>query len=340
MKKIVIWAAGQRMEHYCRDGIFDHCEIVGIVDREKWKTHETIGEHEIQPTDKAKTLLAQADYLVIATVHFEEVYVECLQMGIPRDKIVITDCVDEPVFAGNMERVRSISEKLYQRMLRVQYQLVKRNEKDASDTKRRIPDPPFDDKEYRTDYFRYRTFEFVAEDLIDAGVEGDIAEFGVFRALFSALIMEKLPERKMYWFDTFEGFSEAENEKETKLGRSNPAFFEGHKKTSVERALGNVAHPEKVVVCKGLFPASITKEAEQARFAFVSIDVDFEDSTYEGLKFFYPRLNDGGCIFLHDYNSAFLGGVRAAVKRYEKNFGVKFKAVPLADRAGTLVIVK
>lgn len=108
----------------------------------------------------------------------------------------------------------------------------------------------------------------------------------------------------------------------------------------MDRALGNVSHPENVIVCKGLFPASVTEEAKEARFAFVSIDVDLEDSTYEGLKFFYPRLNDGGMIFLHDYNEAHLVGVQAAVKRYEADFSVKFKAVPLADRAGTLVIIK
>lgn len=34
------------------------------------------------------------------------------------------------------------------------------------------------------------------------------------------------------------------------------------------------------------FPKSITEEASQERYAFVSIDVDFEDSMFEGLKFF------------------------------------------------------
>ena len=59
-----------------------------------------------------------------------------------------------------------------------------------------------------------------------------------------------------------------------------------------------------------------------------------------GLEFFYPRLAEGGVIFLHDYNSAFLGGVKQAVKRYEKKVGSRLKKVPFADRAGTIVIVK
>ena len=144
----------------------------------------------------------------------------------------------------------------------------------------------------------------------------------------------------MYWFDTFDGFSQEENEREAGFGRSDEEFFAVHRMTSLEQALGNVSRPENVIVCKGLFPMSIIEEAQKERFSFVSIDVDFEDSTYEGLKFFYPRLNEGGCMLLHDYNSARLGGVKVVVERYDRDFERKLKDVPLADRAGTLVIIK
>jgi len=73
---------------------------------------------------------------------------------------------------------------------------------------------------------------------------------------------------------------------------------------------------------------------------FVSIDVDMEQPVYDGLKFFYPRLQQGGYIFIHDYNSAYLVGVKKAVLRYELDLGTKLNKVPIADRAGTLVIVK
>ena len=99
-------------------------------------------------------------------------------------------------------------------------------------------------------------------------------------------------------------------------------------------------YPQQCVLCKGYFPQSITEEAEKTKFAFVSIDVDFEDSIYEGIKFFYARLNEGGYIFIHDYNNSSLKGVRKAVQRYEQNEKVFLKKVPIADWAGTLVIVK
>ena len=94
------------------------------------------------------------------------------------------------------------------------------------------------------------------------------------------------------------------------------------------------------VICKGFFPDSIPDYAYNDTFAFVTIDVDFEESTYQGLKFFYPRMNEGGSIFIHDYHAIKLDGVKAAVKRYEKDNGISLKCVPLADRAGTLVIIK
>ena len=81
-------------------------------------------------------------------------------------------------------------------------------------------------------------------------------------------------------------------------------------------------------------------EAYNSKFIFVSIDVDFEDSIYAGLDFFYPRLVDRGVIYLHDYNTAKLHGVKKAVKRYERDNNLLMKSIPLADRAGTLVIIK
>ena len=81
-------------------------------------------------------------------------------------------------------------------------------------------------------------------------------------------------------------------------------------------------------------------EHKSKKYAFVSIDVDFEESIYSGLEFFYPRLSNGGYIFLHDYNSAFLHGVKNAVRRYESDNGIRIIKVPIADRAGTLIITK
>ncbi len=75
------------------------------------------------------------------------------------------------------------------------------------------------------------------------------------------------------------------------------------------------------------------------QFEFVLIDVDFEKSIYEGLKYFFPRLSTGGYIFVHDYNSSLLG-VERAVDRFEKEIGISLCKMPLCDANGTLVIMK
>lgn len=75
------------------------------------------------------------------------------------------------------------------------------------------------------------------------------------------------------------------------------------------------------------------------QFVFVSLDVDLEDSIYEGLNYFYPRLVHGGYIFVHDYTSKCLG-VEVAVDKYEKAMKCILPKVPLLDVNGTLVITK
>lgn len=61
---------------------------------------------------------------------------------------------------------------------------------------------------------------------------------------------------------------------------------------------------------------------------------------YDGLRYFYPRLVSGGYIFVHDYNSASLMGVRKAVARYEMDEQFRLCKCPITDLEGTLVITK
>ena len=95
-------------------------------------------------------------------------------------------------------------------------------------------------------------------------------------------------------------------------------------------------YPEHVVLRKGLFPKT-AEGLEDKRFALVSLDVDLEESTYQGLRWFLPRMEAGGFLLLHDYNSPDLPGVRKALRRYEAEHG-HLHAVPLCDVNGTLVI--
>lgn len=73
-------------------------------------------------------------------------------------------------------------------------------------------------------------------------------------------------------------------------------------------------------------------------FAFVSLDPDLYVPVYEGLRTFYPLLNSGGMILIHDYNSMQFPGVKKAVERFCEE--QKIYIVPLMDLHGSAVIIK
>ncbi len=336
--EIIIWGIGDRTKLYLRNGYFEKCKIKGFVD--SLHGGEAFWGKEVWNPGQLPRLMQENTYLVICNWFLGEIYDQCLDMGIDRKKIVFTDWIEESFAKCDMELIQRIEPRLIEKLKQNRYKLIAMNEKDAVDSGRLVGNEKYANPIYMHDYFRYRSFEYAAELLEEEHVRGAVAELGVFRGYFSSLINQKFPDRKLYLFDTFEGFDKEETDKEAKKGRCDEMFVRFHADTSVGRMLANLPFPEQCQICKGFFPRSVTKEVEKESFAFVSIDVDFEDSIYEGLDFFYPRMNCGGIIFLHDYNSAFLPGVKTAVKRYEQKIGCMLRKVPLADRAGTLVIMK
>ncbi len=68
--------------------------------------------------------------------------------------------------------------------------------------------------------------------------------------------------------------------------------------------------------------------------------MDFEQSILAGLRYFYPALEKGGYIFVHDYNNSVCVGVEKAVMRYEQEIGQCICKVLICDISGTLVITK
>ena len=190
------------------------------------------------------------------------------------------------------------------------------------------PGSPLTERDLEGDYVRVRTLELLCAGLGD--VPGAAAELGVYRGGFARCINALLPERTLVLFDTFEGFDPAEAQEQ------GDGLVGAHRNTSVETVLRLLPHPEKAVVRQGLFPATAAG-LETERFCLVSLDVDLEESTLAGLRWFLPRMSRGGCLLLHDYNNPRLPGVKRAVERWETEHG-RLTAVPLCDANGTLVI--
>ena len=177
----------------------------------------------------------------------------------------------------------------------------------------------------------------VVSEIKKRNLKGSVAELGVFRGEFAQYIHYAFSDRICYLFDTFQGFDEDEAKKEIAAGNINDDFYDFYQKTTVDVVLSKMVRSENIVIKQGLFPHSL--EGLEDSFVFVSLDVDLEDSIYEGLNYFYPRLVNGGYIFVHDYNSKCLG-VRTAVDKYEKINKCILSKDPLVDVNGSLVITK
>lgn len=339
MSKALLWGTGDRIQYYMSKKLLENIEIFAIIDSNK-NISEFKGYEVIKPSEICK-YINKVDYIIICNQYYQEIILQICELGIPLNKIIITDHVLESPYNELYERGKLVIPEIYEMMENITYRRVKTNERDNTDKKTMynyLKSNVYD--EYQSDYFRYRTFEFVSELMEENQIEGEIAELGVYRGTFSALLNKRFSNRNIYLFDTFEGFDAEEAQKEIEKGRCDETFIINHRDTSVDCMLQNLPFPEQAIVCKGFFPESIPDSALEEKFAFVSIDVDFEDSTFEGLKFFYPRLVKGGYIFIHDYNTYYLEGVKIAVKRYEEYIGQRLCVVPIADRAGTLIITK
>ena len=276
------------------------------------------------------------DAIIVASVFVENIYNECKAKGFDMSKVLF-------VYRGGAAREENFNYQLAVDTLGQEKADLIRNSWHVIDaTNLWYYDDP---KKYNyrnigmfgTDYVRMRTFELICREINARKLPGSVAELGVFRGAFTYFLNRELPGRKCYLFDTFGGFDDEEAKNEVSRGSLSKAEIATFRNTSIDIVMKQLAYPDTVEIRKGYFPDSLN--GLEDNFAFVSIDVDLEESIYNGLKYFYPRLNSGGYIMVHDYNSP-LFGVRRAVDRFESECGFYLCRVPLCDNSGTLVITK
>jgi hypothetical protein len=132
--------------------------------------------------------------------------------------------------------------------------------------------------------------------LVDAvkNVPGDMAELGVASGASAKMIAARAPERTLHLFDTFEGLP-------APIEGDSPRFKKGQYRYALEK-VQEYLKDGNMRFHKGLFPES-AHEASHLRFAFVHLDVDLYEPMKAGLDWFYPRLNKGGILICHDYDT-------------------------------------
>ena len=188
-------------------------------------------------------------------------------------------------------------------------------------------------------YFDIRsaTLLRLADRILQKQIPGAAAELGVYKGELAWKLNALFPDRPLYLFDTFEGFDARDIAAETSAGYSRSAKGD-FSDTSAEAVLARLPHPEQAVIRKGFFPETASGLSD-VRYAFVSLDADLYAPILAGLEYFYPRLNPGGVILLHDYNNGRFRGARQAVEDYEAA-RQNLPLVPLCDLHGTAVILR
>jgi O-methyltransferase len=145
------------------------------------------------------------------------------------------------------------------------------------------------------DYFRYATLGLAIERLRAETVAGALAEVGVWRGETSAFLHRLAPERRLYLFDTFQGF----DAQDLPAGAADVRFRD----TSAEAVRRRVGASANVVLVPGHVPGTLERASEE-RFAMVLLDLDLYEPTRASLEFFYPRLEPGAYLVMHDYNNS------------------------------------
>lgn len=132
---------------------------------------------------------------------------------------------------------------------------------------------------------------------------GEVAEVGVYKGGSAKIICEVKEEKKLYLFDTFEGYPNTDKEDLLQKG------WLGN--TSLEDVKKYLSGYNNIYYFKGLFPQT-AKSISDKQFCLVHLDVDNYQTVMAALQFFWPRMVEDGRIISHDYNAFDVPGVRKA----------------------------
>ncbi|MCH5314259.1 MAG: class I SAM-dependent methyltransferase, partial [Helicobacter sp.] len=166
-------------------------------------------------------------------------------------------------------------------------------------------------------------------------LQGAVAELGVYRGDFARYINAAFAHRKLYLFDTFEGFAKTDVSRDSTMAQNLGAKHFAN--TSVELVLSKMPNPTQCVIQKGWFPQSALG-LEKEQFCFVNLDADLYEPILAGLEFFYPRMVKNGVILIHEYFSQGYVGVKEAVEAFIKAHKEPIYKMPIGDSLSIALI--
>lgn len=332
-KKYYVWGTG-RLAGISMHEYFYNVEIEGYID-----SNENINMYNgikvIRPKD---ILQLHYDAIFVANLYTREIYDTCVTLGIDLSKVIfLYNNMFLNDYNKNYDYISKIMGEDFSSSLKNRNYMIRR----GATYKGVLVEDHLPEKllfYQQRDYVRIKTLELLTREIKKRNLVGNIAELGVFRGEFSQFFNYYFPNKILYLFDTFDGFEEKEFIYEKDNNNCGDAFGESLKKTEVNIVLDKMDNRDVVKIYKGYFPDSLN--GLEDNFCLVSIDVDFEQSIENGLEYFYPRLEQGGYILIHDYNDGMLKGVQKAVDEFEKKHNLCMCKLPICDVGGSLIITK
>ena len=184
---------------------------------------------------------------------------------------------------------------------------------------------------------RFYSLQQIVRHVLRQELSGDFAECGVWKGqsayIISSILSERVTDKKLHIFDSFEGGLSEKIEEDVNL-RSGLSEKEIREESNMFSST-----EDEVMSClngfpfirlyKGWIPGRFN-EVKDGQFSFVHIDVDLYEPTRDSLEFFYPRLVKGGAIVCDDYGFTQFPGAKKAVNEFlKKNNYEIFYEVPM-----------
>jgi predicted O-methyltransferase YrrM len=179
----------------------------------------------------------------------------------------------------------------------------------------------------------YALYQNLKQVLAD-NVPGDLVELGVYRGNSAALLatLGRKAGRHTWLFDTFEGFDPRDLK-----GIDDKSHYTSFTNTSLSNVKKLVGE-DSVTYVQGYFPASLDQVRTPEKIAVVHIDCDLHEPMRAALETFYPRVQPGGVIIMHDYSSGHWPGATAAIDTFFNDKPEKPVLIP--DKSGTAIVRK
>lgn len=168
-----------------------------------------------------------------------------------------------------------------------------------------------------------------------------VAECGVNRGHFAAHINRIFPKSKLYLFDTFTG--QTADDIQSGGVDSEMRYYENIEApklssfTAEEVVLARCPHPEQVTIHTGWVPETFKEVPGDTAFCYVNLDMDVYKAQLAALRYFAPRMCEGGVIMLHDYYHHRLTGVKLAVEEFRKER--KCTVLPVNDDCSVALVL-